>query len=85
MNKLFDMSDNVITPMEIALLQSEEYADEIIRRFEQEYNGCQIPTDLLDSIVKDMNLSAEDLFPDSIKRIENTVSNCLRRHVYGVI
>ena len=80
MFKMFDMSDNVITPMEIALLQSEEYADEIIRKFKKEYNGSQMPTTLLDSIVKNMNLSAEDLFPDSIKRIEDTVSNYLRRY-----
>ena len=80
MYKMFDMSDNIVTPMEIALLQSEEYADEIIRKFEKEYNGSQMPTILLDSIVKDMNLSAEDLFPDSIKRIEDTVSNYLRRY-----
>ena len=72
---LFDLTDGKMNGFEIAFLQSEEYADEIIKRFKASYTGRENPNMLLDAIVEDMNLGSEDLMFDSIRRIENEVGN----------
>lgn len=71
----FNLADGKMNGFEIAFLQSEEYADEIIKRFKTSYTGRENPNMLLDAIVEDMNLGNEDLMFDSIRRIENEVGN----------
>ena len=73
----FNLADGKMNGFEIAFLQSEEYADEVISRFKETYDGTQIPDQLLDAIVADMGLGHQDLMIDSVHRIENTISNYL--------
>ena len=70
---MFDLS-NGVNGLECMMMQSEEYADEIIRRFKSEYCINDDPNLLLDSIVEDMNLDI-DIFPESVERIKNEISN----------
>ena len=73
---IFNMADGEINPYELAVLaevQSEEYADEIIREFKANYDGGN-PNDFLSSLVEDMDV---DLLPQSIARINNEITNFL--------
>lgn len=74
--EMFDLSNGVngLEYMMLQEMQSEEYADEIIRRFKSEYCINDDPNLLLDSIVEDMNLDI-DIFPESVERIKNEISN----------
>lgn len=69
----FNLS-NGINYYEMSMLQSEEYADEIIRRFKSEYCINDNPNILLDSIVGNMNLDI-DIFPESVEHIKNEIAN----------
>ena len=74
----FNIADGKMNGFELAVLQSEEYADEIIKNFKRQYNGTQDPNLLLDSIVEDMNIDDSiDLVPESVERIKNEISNFL--------
>lgn len=73
-----NFSDNQVNSFELILLQSEEYADEIIRRFKISYTGGD-PTVTLNNITNDMNLLEGDLLIESKKRIEAEISNYLER------
>lgn len=74
---LFNLTDNRMNGFEIAFLQSEEYADEIITEFKHRYIGTENPTSLLDDIISNRGIGPQDLMVNSIKRIENEVSNYL--------
>ena len=73
---MFDINfaDGNINAVEIMILQSEEYADEIIRRFKVEYCINDDPNLLLDSIVEDIKPDI-DIIPESVERIKNEIAN----------
>jgi hypothetical protein len=70
--EMFNLN-NGVNVLECMVLQSEEYADEIIRRFKREYCVNDDPNELLDSIVEDMDIDG-DIFPESVERIKNELS-----------
>ena len=76
---LFDLTDGKMNGFELAFLQSEEYADQIISKFREIYKNGDDPNWVLTAIALTLGISDEDLFPDSKKRIEDTISNYLRR------
>ena len=74
----FNIADGKMNGFELAVLQSEEYPDEIIKNFTRQYNGTQDPNFLLDSIVEDMDIDDSiDLVPESVERIKDEISNFL--------
>lgn len=77
---LFDLSDGKMNGFELAFLQSEEYADNIIRLFKSNYEDGDDPEDLINTICYGLHISDEDLLPDSKKRIENEIRNYLMRY-----
>lgn len=77
MINMFDMTDNIMTPLEITILQSEEYADQIIKTFRERWIGCGDPSQFLSSIADEILPDAESLLPASKKRIENEINNYL--------
>ena len=82
MFNMFDLTDNIMTPMEMTILMSEEYADQIIKTFKERWIGCGIPSQFLSDIADEILPDAESLLPASIKRIENEINNYLE--VYNV-
>ena len=80
MMNLFDMTDGKMNGFELAALQSEEYADQIIRIFKSNYEDGDDPSDLLTVIVNGLGVTDEDLFPESKRRIENEIKNYLMRY-----
>ena len=82
MIELFNMRDNYISPLEITLLTSEEYADKIIKTFKERWTGCGNPSQFLSDIANEILPDAESLLPDSKKRIEKEINNYLG--VYNV-
>jgi hypothetical protein len=77
MINMFDMTDNIMTPLEITILQSEEYADQIIKTFRERWIGCGDPSQFLSDIADEILPDAESLLPASKKRIENEINNYL--------
>lgn len=82
MFNMFDLTDNIMTPMEMTILMSEEYADKIIKTFEERWAGCGNPSQFLSDIADEILPDAESLLPTSIKRIEKEINNYLG--VYNV-
>ena len=82
MFNMFDLTDNIMTPMEMTILMSEEYADQIIKTFKERWAGCGNPSQFLSDIADEILPDAESLLPASIKRIENEINNYLG--VYNV-
>ena len=84
MFNMFDMTDNIMTPMEMTILMSEEYADQIIRTFKQTWDGESNPdeflTDLADKILPDTTC----LLPEGVKRVRNEIRNYLEVNHYGI-
>ena len=62
------------------ILQSEEYADQIIRTFKSNFEDGDDPNDLLQTICMGLNISDGDLMPESKRRIENEIKNYLMRY-----
>lgn len=77
MINMFDMTDTIITPYELAVLQSEEYADKIVKTFRERWAGCGDPSQFLSDIAEEILPDAGSLLPASIKRIENEINNYL--------
>lgn len=77
---LFNLADGNLNGFELAFLQSEEYADQIIRVFKNNYEDGDNPNDLLSQIAEGLDIHNGDLFPDSKERIEREVSNYLMRY-----
>jgi hypothetical protein len=80
MFNLFDFADNWVSPLEISMLISEEYADEIIKTFKERWAGCGDPSQFLSDIADEILPDAESLFPESKKRIEKEINNYLGVH-----
>ena len=76
---MFNLSDG-INYYEMRILQSEEYGDQIIRKFKREYKYPDNPKHFLESLVAGMGLDSSDLTPSTIRRIENEINNYLRRY-----
>lgn len=74
----FNLSDGQLTGFEAYFLQSEEWADEIIAKFKQFYDGGD-PNALLSDIAESMNISDKDLLSSSRIRIEKEIADYLRR------
>ena len=76
---IIDFSDgiNTLEYMMLQEIQSEEYADNIIRTFKQTYTGGD-PNSYLTQITDNIGLVEGDLTPASKQRIENEISNYLR-------
>jgi hypothetical protein len=77
--KMFSLSDG-INYYEMHMLQSEEYGDQIIRKFKREYKYPNDPKYFLESLVAEMGLDSSDLTASTIRRIENEINNYLRRY-----
>lgn len=77
---LFNFADENLNGFELAFLQSEEYADQIIKEFKNTYIEGENPNELLSSIAGRLDIHNGDLFPDSKTRIEREVSNYLMRY-----
>lgn len=77
MFNIFDLTDNIMTPMEMAVLMDQEYADQIIKTFKERWIGCGNPSQFLSDIANEILPDTESLFPASIKRIENEINNYL--------
>lgn len=77
---LFDLTDNVTTGFEVMVLQSEEYADQIVRTFKNNYEDGDDPQDLLTQICNGLGLSDGDLLPASVTRVQNEIKNYLMRY-----
>lgn len=73
----FNLTDEKMNGFEIMVLQSEEYADEIIKTFKERWIGCGDPSQFLSDIADEILPDAESLLPASIKRIENEINNYL--------
>ena len=80
MMNMFDLTDNITTGFEVMILQSEEYADQIIHLFKSNFENGDDPKKLLQTIAMKLNIGPEDLLPESKKRIENEVRNYLLRY-----
>ena len=52
MFNMFDLTDNIMTPMEMTVLMSEEYADQIIKTFKERWIGYGIPSQFLSDIAQ---------------------------------
>ena len=74
--ELFNLTDGV-NAFEVILLQSEEYADTIIRLFKEIYVFGD-PNDVLSSIVDNLGIKSGDLLDISIQRVHDEVENYLR-------
>lgn len=83
MRDIFNMADNYITPLEMVILMSDEYSDEVIRKFKQGYCMGLDPNQYLTQICDDMGLVEGDLLPANIEKIENEVRKYLRS-IYNV-
>ena len=77
MFNMFDLTDNIMTPMEMTILMSEEYADQIIKTCKERWAGCGEPSQFLSDIANEILPDAESLLPASKKRIENEINNYL--------
>ena len=77
MKNMFDFTDNWVSPMEMAILQSEDYANQIIKIFKERWIGCGSPSQFLSDIANEILPDAESLLPASKKRIENEINNYL--------
>ena len=73
----FNLADERMNGFEIMILQSEEYADKIIKTFKERWIGCGNPSQFLSDIADEILPDAESLLPASIKRIENEINNYL--------
>ena len=82
MKNMFDFTDNWVSPMEMAILISEDYANQIIKTFKERWAGCGSPSQFLSDIADEILPDAESLLPDSKKRIEKEINNYLG--VYNV-
>ena len=82
MKNMFDFTDNWVSPMEMVILTSEDYANQIIKTFKERWVGCGDPSQFLSDIANEILPDAESLLPDSIKRIEKEINNYLE--VYNV-
>ena len=82
MIELFNMRDNYISPLEMAILVSEEYEDKIIKTFKERWTGYGDPSQFLSDIADEILPDAESLLPASIKRIEKEINDYLG--VYNV-
>ena len=82
MFNMFDLTDNIMTPMEMTILMSEEYADQIIKTFKERWAGCGSPSQFLSDIADEILPDTESLLPASKKRIEKEINNYLG--VYNV-
>ena len=71
----FDMTDNMMTPMEMNVLMSEEYADQIIRIFKKTWDGQSDPDSFLTALADDILPDADSLLPASIERVRNEIRN----------
>ena len=83
MLKMFDMTDNIMTPMEITILQSEEYADQIIRTFKQAWDGKSDPDEFLTNLADEILPDTNSLLPTEIERVRNEIRNYLEVN-YGL-
>lgn len=77
MIELFNMQDNYISPLEITVLMSEEYADQIIKTFKERWIGYGDPSQFLSDIADEILPDTESLLPASKKRIEKEINNYL--------
>lgn len=82
MKNMFDFTDNWVSPMEMVILVSEEYADKIIKTFKERWAGYGNPSQFLSDIANEILPDAESLLPASKKRIEKEINNYLG--VYNV-
>jgi enterochelin esterase-like enzyme len=82
MKNMFDFTDNWVSPLEMAILVSEEYADKIIKTFKERWTGYGNPSQFLSDIADEILPNAESLLPASKKRIEKEINNYLG--VYNV-
>ncbi len=73
----FSNGINTLEYMILQELQSEEYADEIIKKFKERWIGIGDPNEFLSNIADEIVPDAGDLLPASKTRIENTISNYL--------
>ena len=77
MKNMFDFTDSWVSPMEMAILVSEEYADQIIKTFKERWIGCGNPSQFLSDIADEILPDSESLLPASIERIEKEINNYL--------
>lgn len=82
MFNMFDLTDNIMTPMEMTVLMDQEYADQIIKTFKEKWTGYGNPSQFLSDIADEILPEAESLLPASKKRIEKEINNYLG--VYNV-
>lgn len=72
---MFNMSDGIMTGLELAVLSSADAADTAIEEFKRKYRRGQDPQFVLDSIVDDLNV--EDIFPEDVERIKENINDYL--------
>lgn len=73
----FNLADEKMNGLEWMVLQSEEYADEIIKTFKERWIGSGDPSQFISDIADEILPDADFLLPASIKRIENEINNYL--------
>lgn len=73
----FNLADEKMNGLEWMVLQSEEYADEIIKTFKERWIGSGDPSQFLSDIADEILPDVDFLLPASIKRIENEINNYL--------
>ena len=84
MPKMFDLTDNIMTPMEMTVLMSEEYGDQIIKTFKQTWDGQTDPDYFLTNLADNILPDADDLLPATRERVSNEIRNYLEVRKYGL-
>ena len=84
MFNMFDLTDNIMTPMEMTILMSEEYSDQIIRTFKQTWDRESNPDEFLINLANEILPDSSCLLPAGIERVRNEIRNYLDEVNYGI-